>query len=65
MIMKNLALLLRKNIAFTLAIALLISSCSKDSSNLTDIDTNSVVPLKSEFALNLNKIIEGNQISFT
>jgi len=63
--MKNLALLLRKNIAFTLAIALLISSCSKDSSNLTDIDTNSVVPLKSEFALNLNKIIEGNQISFT
>ena len=63
--MKNSISLLKKNIQFTLAILLLFFSCSNDSSNSTDIDINPVVPLKSEFASNLDKIIEGKQISFT
>jgi len=66
--MKNSISLLKKNIQFTLAILLLFFSCSDDSSNDTNTivsDTNTIVSLKSEFASNLNKIIEGKQISFT
>ena len=66
--MKNSTSLLRKNIQFTLAILLLFFSCSDDSSNDTNTivsDTNTIVSLKSEFASNLNKIIEGKRISFT
>ena len=62
--MKNSISLLRKNIQFTLAISLLFFSCSNDTNSIVS-DTNAIVSLKSEFASNLNKIIEGKQISFT
>ena len=54
--MKSLIPFLRKSITVTLVMGFFVSSCSNDLS---------LVSVKSEFASNRNKIIEGNQISFT
>ena len=54
--MKSLIPFLSKSITVTLVMGVFVSSCSNDLS---------LVSVKSEFTSDRNKIIEGNQISFT